>query len=72
MDPNIHRSPYFSAIDQGSAYTSREMTENLEETEINLGQARIRSPERIGIVERFNVPLKPSLEKIRSECGRDT
>lgn len=59
-------------VDQGTAYTSKEMRENLESFGVALVEAPIENPGSIGIVERYHAPLRAAHKKIRASLDRST
>ena len=57
--------PDFLAVDQGSAYISKETNSNMEAAGIILEEAPIENPGSIGVVERYHAPLKKAYLKLR-------
>ena len=57
--------PDFLAVDQGSAYISKETKSNMEAAGIILEEAPIENPGSIGVVERYHAPLKKAYLKLR-------
>lgn len=61
--------PVYLTVVQGSAYTSREMRENLEASDVNPKEAPIETPGAIGTMERYHDPLRVTYEKLRKEMS---
>lgn len=53
------------AFDQGSAYISKEMKQNIAADDIILEEAPIENPGSVGIVERYHAPLRREYLKVR-------
>lgn len=62
--------PDHLAVEQGSAYISKELKANIEASGINLEEAPIENPGSIGIVERYHAPLRRAYTKIRQTLHR--
>ena len=58
--------PDFLTVDQGTAYVSKEMKNNIAAAGIVLEEAPIENPGTIGVVERYHAPLKRAYLKIRA------
>lgn len=59
-------------VEQGSYYISQELKGNLEAADINLVEAPIENPGTIGIVERYQAPLRAAYEILRADFDRKT
>lgn len=60
----------YLAVDQESAYTSKEMREFVEGFGIRLDKATIERPDRIGVVEKYHVPVRLAYDRIYADTNR--
>lgn len=63
--------PDFLAVDQGSAYISKEMKSKAAAAGITMEEAPIETPGSIGIVERYHAPLRMAFTKLREDLRKD-
>lgn len=61
--------PDYLLVDQGSAYISEQMKQNLEASCIIPLQAPVESSAKIGSEERYHDPLRSAYMEIRSDMG---
>lgn len=59
-------------LNQGTAYTSREVKESLEAHRIRLDEVTIKTPGTTGTVERYNAPMRLANLRIRTKAGLGT
>lgn len=64
--------PYHLDVDQGSAYISDEMQQNVAASTIQLTAAPVENPGTIGIVERTHAPLRATYDHIQMDVGYET
>lgn len=64
-------TPDSLTVGQGDAYISREMRENLEDSEVMLSEEPIKPPSAIGDVKQYHDPLRETYEKVRKEKKRE-
>lgn len=64
--------PDFLAVDQGSAYVSREMKMAMDASGIRVEEAPVENPGTMGIVERYHAPLRSAYTKIRDTLDKST
>lgn len=64
--------PRYLIVDQGTAYTSKEMREALEVHGIQLNEAPIETQESIGTIERNHALLSLAYEPKQTEAGART
>lgn len=62
--------PIVLSVDQGTAYVSREMRENLSAEGVTIIEAPMETPGKIGVVERHHAPLRAVYVRIRSDLDR--
>lgn len=62
----------YLSIDQGSAYRSSEMKENIQTEVVGLLEAPVETPGKIGVVERYYGTLRAAYQRLRSELDRST
>lgn len=63
---------YLLSVDQGSTYLRYDMRQNLEADGMNIIQAAIENPGKIGVVEGFHAPLRVAFMKIQADFDRTT
>lgn len=62
----------FLSVDQGTAYPSRQLTENIEAEEITLLEAPIETPRKIGAVSEYHDTLPGPYTKLGDVLERST
>lgn len=63
---------YYIIIDQGSAFTPKEMKDSLEAFLVRLDEATIETPGTIGIVGIYHAPWRVKQQRIREELDKQT
>lgn len=72
FEPCVYRTPDYLSVDQGSAYTSSEMTATIEAEGIRLFEAPVETPGNIYVVERYHGPLRVHYTKLVADLDRST